>query len=250
MFLIALQPTALGERAAPLAPSGTWTVELQNRSLGAGDLIEAWVQRDDTPFGFRQRGRQSFLDAPCYRRFDEQGREIVRDEDQPPCHVRRAGSTNAIATGEKPVVVGGFVLKEGRLAKYSSRNSEGAAPVPRYLAPSDDSEVYLGVLAAGTRSGSLVAMNGTSVAAPQVARRIANELVGGGGGAPPPGNPKIGPGDWPEPGPGDWLEPGPGDDTWRRRRPGRRSAESMVLDAVTRKASSPGPGGGERDGAL
>jgi hypothetical protein len=40
---------------------------------------------------------------------------------------------------------------------------------------SDDSRVHSGVLAAGSRSGSVVAMNGTSVAAPQLARWIADE---------------------------------------------------------------------------
>ena len=40
--------------------------------------------------------------------------------------------------------------------------------------------MHVGVLAAGTRSGSIVAMNGTSVAAPQIARRIADDLANGG----------------------------------------------------------------------
>jgi hypothetical protein len=65
MFLVALQPTALGEAVAPIAPSGIWTVELENLSFLQSDLIEAWIQRDDTPIGFRPRGRQSFLDAGC-----------------------------------------------------------------------------------------------------------------------------------------------------------------------------------------
>jgi subtilisin family serine protease len=50
---------------------------------------------------------------------------------------------------------------------------------PDAVAPSDDSLAHDGVLAAGSRSGSVVAMNGTSVAAPQVARLIADELSAG-----------------------------------------------------------------------
>ena len=41
------------------------------------------------------------------------------------------------------------------------------------MAQSDRSYVHRGILAAGTRSGSRVVMNGTSVAAPQIAREIA-----------------------------------------------------------------------------
>ena len=43
-----------------------------------------------------------------------------------------------------------------------------------------DSKVHAGLLAAGSRSGSVVAMNGTSVAAAQIARAIADDLAAGG----------------------------------------------------------------------
>jgi hypothetical protein len=42
--------------------------------------------------------------------------------------------------------------------------------------------VHWGVLAAGSRSGSVVAMGGTSVAAPRAARWIADDLGAGGRG--------------------------------------------------------------------
>jgi hypothetical protein len=177
MFLVALQPTKSSEltpagEANAVAPSGTWTISLVNTGLGK-EPVEAWIQRDDTPYGFPRRGRQSYFDHACYKRFDHGGRLI--EEDDPDCIIKRVGSTNAIATGEKTIVVVGEVLKEGKPARYSARRSGRSIS-----AVSDESIVLSGVLAAGTRSGSLVALNGTSVAAPQVARDEADNLAGQG----------------------------------------------------------------------
>jgi hypothetical protein len=46
-------------------------------------------------------------------------------------------------------------------------------------AVADDSAVLHGVLAAGTRTGSVCAMDGTSVAAPQITRLIAALMTAG-----------------------------------------------------------------------
>jgi hypothetical protein len=48
---------------------------------------------------------------------------------------------------------------------------------PDMSAVADDSPAFRNVLAAGTRSGSVVAMNGTSVAAPQATRLIADLML-------------------------------------------------------------------------
>jgi hypothetical protein len=244
MFLIALQPTTLGEAAAPIAPSGIWTVELENLSFLPRDLIEVWIQRDDTPVGFRQRGRQSFLDAECYSRFDSQGRQIERDEDQQGCFVKRVGSTNAIATGKQVVVVGGFLRKEGRRAAYSALGDEGERPTPDYLAPSDDSLVHLGLRAAGSRSGSIVTLNGTSVAAPQVTRWIADQMAKGpdddGGAASVDYNaPAIGPDGWSDPSfAGAGIVPDRDGPSWPRPRPGAPEAEGVVYDQRTNRPAT------------
>jgi hypothetical protein len=185
MFLIALQPTRQGEHRSPIAPSGTWTVTLINRRLQKTQPVEAWIQRDDTPYGFPRRGRQSYFDQPCYQRFDAQGREIEEDAGQSDCHVKREGSINAIATGQETIVVGGFLEKERRPAEYSAggpiTRAAGLSTVhrdgPDLVEVSDRSIVRRGVLAAGTRSGSSVALNGTSVAAPQITRIVADELA-------------------------------------------------------------------------
>jgi hypothetical protein len=195
MFLIAVQPTRRdeptpsGAAAHAVAPSGTWTVTLENTGFDDEEPTEAWLQWDDVPLGFPRRGRQSYFDEKCYRRLDAQGREIEEDTHPEqlasPCHVKRAGSMNAIATGRRTIVVGASLGDEVRPAKYSAGgpitravgspkpNRDG----PDVMAVSDDSIIHLGILAAGTRSGSVVVMSGTSVAAPQVTREVALVLA-------------------------------------------------------------------------
>lgn len=198
-FQLFLEPTApfdthpSGAPKGPIAPSGVWTVELENLALVPDDAVEAWIQRDDTPFTYERLGRQSFFDADCYRRFDDAGREIEVDEGN--CAVKRAVTINAIATGHEPVVIGGVVRKERVPAKYSAggpvstpcRSIIAPRTGPDAVAVCEDSLVHRGVLAAGTRSGSVVALNGTSVAAPGVARWIVDRFAAGN----PAGRPEV-----------------------------------------------------------
>ena len=191
MFLVALQPSARlesrrpGGPPRPTAPSGLWKVILENGEathLTPEYPVEAWIQRDDTPSGFRRRGRQSRFEERSYVRFNPQGRVVEEDNDPAqkasPSDVKRAGSINAIATGRNTVVVGGLLRKEYRTASYSAEPAQRTPNNLRY-GVSDDSLVHGGVLAAGTRSGSVIAMNGTSVAAPEATREIADQLADG-----------------------------------------------------------------------
>lgn len=186
-FLLALAPTASHDPAVRLAPAGVWTIELRlkNTGLDPSDVVHAWIERDDSTIGYPVRGRQSHFDDDRYRRYDDGGRDIEIDD--PSCYVWRAGTLNAFATGKRPIVMGAFLRKEMMAAKYSAGGptqaacgSSGAEPYrPDALAVSEDSKVHAGVLAAGSRSGSVVPMTGTSVAAPQVTRWIAGELAAG-----------------------------------------------------------------------
>ena len=85
-------------------------------------------------------------------------------------------------TGTQTIVVGGWLRRDGRLPTYTAAGTAGVPPgtraAPDYVVPTDDSLVHAGVLAAGSRSGSVVAMSGTSVAAPQRARALADRLAG------------------------------------------------------------------------
>lgn len=174
-------PTAEASTSPRVAPSGTWLVELKN--TGTAVTIDTWVQRGDTPFGYPPAGRQSRLDDPGYVRFRASGHD--EEDDVGPSPISRAGTINALATGQQTIVVGGYRESDRTPSKYS-----GAGPVatpaivlprtgPDVSAIADESVVKHGILAAGTRSGSVAAMNGTSVAAPQVTRLISEWMVQG-----------------------------------------------------------------------
>ncbi len=178
-YVIALLPTALPDSAQQLAPFGTWTIAVRNRMNAPIRDVQASIQWDDRPLGYPQNGRQSYFIDDRYRRFEESGREVDVDNES---FIKREGSINAIATGSETIVVAGCVRNEGRVVRYSSggptARAGGAAIADARRGPdtsawSDRSYVHQGILAAGTRSGSVMAMNGTSVAAPQIAREIA-----------------------------------------------------------------------------
>jgi hypothetical protein len=181
LFLLTLRPTADLDPRNALAPSGVWTVTLTNKTLTPGQEIHAWIQRDDSLYGHPVRGRQSYFDDPAYRRFDEGGRAIEIDDPKSP--VRRAGTLNAIATGSSPVVMGGYLGRETVAAPYSAAGPTASAAQlregPDAMSVSERSRAHGGLLAAGARSGASVAMGGTSVAAPQIARWIADQLAAG-----------------------------------------------------------------------
>jgi hypothetical protein len=179
-FCVHVQPTAR-DGPGPVAPCGLWTIRLTN--LASADVAHAYIARDEAPYGYSRRGRQSYFDERRYRRYDDAGRPVETDNVS---LVRRASSMNGLATGGVPSVIGGFLARENQLAAYSAggplTRPNGWTP-PRFgpdaVSVGDDSRVHGGVLAAGTRSGSVVAMDGTSVAAPRITRWISGELAAG-----------------------------------------------------------------------
>ena len=189
---IALAATDPGLSGRPAAAPGAWGLEITARAPeGSATKLEinAWILRDDDPFEHSANARQSYFDAHDYIERDPSGELKAKDPKSPGSVVRRCGSLNAIATGSEREVVGGFV--------QPPPGAQGAAQVPTpapysgtplpakerlldsteavaWSAPCESSKVLSGVLAAGTRSGSLTAMNGTSAAVPQVVRAKVN----------------------------------------------------------------------------
>jgi hypothetical protein len=191
-IVLTVAPTAaLDPALTPVAPSGTWRVEV--RYNGAPIVMHAWIQRGDTPFGYPLRGRQSRFDHPDYQRFIRVGAlkkpvGALNEEDIPPqSPLVRRGTISAMGTGREAVVIGGF-----RRSDYAASRYSGSGPIvspPGFVGPwrvgpdvtavADDSVALHGVLAAGTRTGSVFAMDGTSVAAPQITRLIAGLMTAG-----------------------------------------------------------------------
>jgi hypothetical protein len=183
MILVAVAPTTSDNPAAETAPAGTWQVEV--RRDGSACAVDAWIQRDDTAFGYPQRGRQSRFEDDDYEQFDEAGREL--EADNALSYIKRAGTISPIATGRRTVIVGGIHKHDWRAAKYSASgpvirppgrgvpNADG----PDAMAPSQGGPAHHGIFGAGSRSGSKVRMSGTSVAAPQITRWIAERMAKG-----------------------------------------------------------------------
>ena len=183
-FVIAVQPTAADPplaSALPTAPSGVWTIRV---SSTVNTKVAAWIGRKVNPGGRRLRGRQSYFDDPRYMRFQRNSRPQELDPGFTSSYVLRKSTLSGIATSSSTRVIGAYRgwpgLPDGP-ASYTSMGplSGGprASPDPDMVAPGDDSTCMPGVLAAGTRSGYSIAMNGTSVAAPQLANWLAEAMA-------------------------------------------------------------------------
>ena len=175
-FTIITLATAHHDAPTRLAPSGDWKLELTNHTTEK-QIIHAWIQWDDRPLSYPINGRQSYFIDSEYEDYDPvTGRRS--EKDKPNSIVKRHGTINAIGTGKSTITIAGFFNNELRPVSYSAAG-EGVGIIAKPLAAvvSDDSVVHAGILAAGSRSGSVVIMNGTSVAAPQVARWLADQLA-------------------------------------------------------------------------
>lgn len=181
MALVSVAPTACEAGWPQPAPCGAWHVELRN---GSAVRLEcrAYVQRDDAPLGRPTLGRQSWIEDADYHRFDRRGGVQLRDSRS--AYVRRSGTLNGLASGWQVHVAGSALRNRDdqlRPARYSSvplpDEREGGGGL-RALVIGEDAPVLHGVLAAGSASGSRVALSGTSMAAPQLTRLIAMDLAG------------------------------------------------------------------------
>lgn len=173
MFLVAVAPTRPRDRQHASAPHGVWQVSVHNVSAGASVNIDAWIERDNPVINESGPRRQSFFeDRHCH-----------------PLVVDGQGTLGSLAGSGQAIVVGGRyrrgkassgcdTSKPSVVAKYSSRGPGRARTEagPDLLAPSDDSPVQHGLLAAANHAGAKFRMDGTSVSAPIVTRRIVNLL--------------------------------------------------------------------------
>lgn len=159
MALISLAPTA-GPRAAALP--GRWTIRLWNEGYVTVPF-DAWVQRDEPPLG---------TDDPIQPSFDDF--DTAREGE--------GCALSDLGCGPLVIAVGAAREVDGQESGYSGRRQAGrrsSRPGVRYdvdvLANADQSDQVIGLFAAAVRSGQVFRMGGTSVAAPVVARKIAND---------------------------------------------------------------------------
>ncbi|WP_029063914.1 S8 family serine peptidase [Labrenzia sp. DG1229] len=181
--LIALAPSEPHDPGLPAAPAGEWKIVLSRGDVAPRDHepIYLWVQRDIDLEPFLTGSRQSYLHDDDYRLVSEKGAE--EESDQPDSNVKRFGSLNGMATGATTLVVAGsrpvigsrFEKGELMASSFSSAGKTASGPAVGSVdctARADRSNIVPGIVGAGTRSGSYSSVQGTSVAAPLVARRL------------------------------------------------------------------------------
>ncbi len=196
-FTLTIEPTADPLLGAPvgLAPHGVWRLEIGGPDAATDKVVHAFIARDVTLAGFPSFGRQSRFEDPAFEAHGRFGRPATTD-DVPGCAIRRGGAMNVLGTDavSGPVTVAARIARTDQPAGYSSAGGPlSASPptemrAPDVIADADHGEVLKGMLATGARTGSVIPMNGTSVAAPLVARAIADALAAGASGLPTDAN--------------------------------------------------------------
>ncbi|MDQ8732845.1 S8 family serine peptidase [Bradyrhizobium sp. LHD-71] len=176
---LAVNQTASKEARLDCALAGRWRITLTN--VADRDVVaDLNIQRDETPFGYARPGRRSYFDhSEAYQRDPATGAYDYIDEYKTP--IRQTRTLSALATwkeNESGIVVIGAADGSGAClpADYTSSGPTKLRNGPDGSAVTDEGEGHWGVLAAGTFSGSIVRISGTSMAAPQLVRKIADEL--------------------------------------------------------------------------
>jgi hypothetical protein len=190
-YLLCTAPTLQISGSSQETPAGRWSIAVRN----TGDKplrVFAHAQTDQSVHPEGRTGLLPRLDVKDYDRFLPSGR--LRDAYAHPSMagaadletstvLMRHGSINATAMSPHVIAVSGHRRTDGRPADYSATGFRQADPPvpdgpPHPVASftTDDGYAHFGVLGAGAASGSIVAMRGTSFAAAQATRVIADIL--------------------------------------------------------------------------
>lgn len=187
--LIVMAPTEPEDARLARADPGKWTVVIR-RGQEADFIkypIHCWIQRSADPESLRSGSRQSYFDEYKNERYNLDG--DLRETDSKGAFVERFGSLNGLATGAASLIVAGYRLGAGlgsslacaRPSRYSAAGVSDEENWPGRQVDcssmADRSRVLPGTIAAGVRSGSLSFVQGTSSAAPFVARQLAETFV-------------------------------------------------------------------------
>jgi len=207
-YVIATKQTALFEDTA-LAPAGNWQIRVKNKSGEVMD-VDLSVQIDQSIHPMATANQSSYFEEADYREYDETGRVIdsytysldqtktpeMTDESNV---LRRHGTLNAIGISKFTATVAGHRDTDGRPEPTSGTGLENTthrpigggarnvnAPLPNFRVvhnvptlsmPTRRGAAHFGILSSGSRDGSVAALQGTSFAASQLTKKIANYLL-------------------------------------------------------------------------
>lgn len=171
MTLIALAPTFSHNPIDTTAPHGQWHIKVAALS-GSDETVHVYVARADHNMGTKRRAQPSYLRDTAY----EVSRRSVKaeyDDTVAGSMVQKSGTLNGIGTGKGAKMAAGYRLSDGLPARYSSSGPTRDSRLgPDFAYPTEVSRMVHGIPAAGTRSGTVVNLSGTSTAAPQYARDL------------------------------------------------------------------------------
>jgi subtilisin family serine protease len=157
---ITLRPTLDDPPLAGImpAPSGIWSIQLENVGAQHEATFHAWIERDDAghPGGARRRQSQFFTadSSPEY-------------------------TLAGLATGKHTIVAGAYNTATQEVCRYSACGPTRATAAhasrkkPDVCAPAEEDVAGRGILSASSRRAQATRMNGTSASAPYVAGLIA-----------------------------------------------------------------------------
>ena len=186
LYVLAVGPT-MRDTSGPTAPAGAWRISVKNEGKKAIS-VSLKVRRDDTPEGYRRRGRQSWLDHPDAWHWEAESGGWMAPGQK--CPVSRAGTAMTLAGIVHPAVyqvaAAARGLREPAAARYSSEGEAAGTEVPTLAAFVDMSRMLPGRRATGVVTGSRARLSGTSAAAPLVLRALINQSLSPGGLASPP----------------------------------------------------------------
>ncbi len=163
------------QAGVPVAPAGRWDIAFEAGASATTRPVNVYVCWGGHNIGFPRRTSQS---------------QLLRVSDPLKVVVDGMGTVLGSACGRNIHVIGGFrgsvSVQRIRRAAYSARGPKrgATAGLPDFLALSDESAALPGVLGYGTGSAVTARVWGTSVAAPQAARELAehgglaNQLAG------------------------------------------------------------------------
>ena len=178
MLLLALPPATSADAAGP---GGDWLLTVGAPGSEAVH-VNVYVARSETEMGAPQRHRPSKLvDPSCdpYRYLREAEEDPLPSGTRPVIQVVREGTVGSPASCAGVVAVGGLRFRESALGP----SKLGMQPVPEsgdglkgnaWAALMDESKAVPGIPGIGSRSAGVSRLRGTSFAAPQVARTLAD----------------------------------------------------------------------------
>lgn len=202
-YILCTAPTLPEEPRLQSAPAGSWRLGVSAEVAAKGF---AYVQSDQSLTFGSNTGLVSTFAHPAYAPFDDTGRPIdivdypydgskPRDTDNTP-PMRRRDTMNTIAHLKEARVIGSYRVTDGKPTPYSSASSDAVGngrAAPSALLPGEDGAARFGLLGAGSKSGSVTAMSGTSFSTGLATRAVSLAML-------------------------DWLDdkskPVPGDEAW------------------------------------